>query len=74
MLVKWGTEIADLMGVECFIEASLGGRSLYESCGFKAVPDDRIIIPVPEKWKSRLEMTYFFIERPSRMAPVEDQE
>ncbi|CZR61111.1 uncharacterized protein PAC_11007 [Phialocephala subalpina] len=74
MLVKWGTEIADSMGVECFVEGTLAGRPLYESCGFKAVPDNYLVLPVPEKWKSRPEIKYFFMERPGKVVLVERSE
>ncbi|KAF8867266.1 hypothetical protein BDZ45DRAFT_609538 [Acephala macrosclerotiorum] len=73
MLVKWGTEIADSMGVESFIEGTIIAQPLYESCGFKTAPGDWIVIPVPEKWKERPEIKYFFYERPSKRAWKEDQ-
>ncbi|KUJ20586.1 uncharacterized protein LY89DRAFT_578607 [Mollisia scopiformis] len=63
MLVEWGIKIADSMGVESFIEGTIAAKHLYESCGFKAVPDDWLFVPVAEKWKDRPEIKYFFYER-----------
>lgn len=64
MLVKWGTEIADSLGVESFIDGTAAGKPLYERFGFKA--DDWIVVPVPEKWKDKPEIRYFFYERARR--------
>lgn len=60
MLVKLGTEIADSLRLESFIEGTAAAKPLYESCGFNAVPT---VVPVPEKWKDRPEIRYFFYER-----------
>lgn len=38
-LVKWGTAIADEQGIECYIEASIEGRPLYERLGFRVVKE-----------------------------------
>ncbi|KAI9744830.1 MAG: hypothetical protein M1818_001755 [Claussenomyces sp. TS43310] len=35
LLMKWGTETADEMGLECFVESTEDGRGLYEAHGFK---------------------------------------
>lgn len=35
-LVKWGTELADALGVECYLEASLAGQPLYLANGYIA--------------------------------------
>lgn len=37
MMLKWGTEIADLLGVAGWVEASKDGTILYERHGFKVV-------------------------------------
>lgn len=66
MLVKWGVEIADSMGVESFIEGTIVAKPLYKSCGFRTVPDGWIVIPVPERWKGKPEIKYFFYERASK--------
>lgn len=66
MLVKWGTDIADEMGVESFIEGTITARCLYEKRGFVVSPNEWIHVPVPEKWKSRPEIQYFFYERPAK--------
>jgi hypothetical protein len=58
MLVKWGTDIADSVGAECFIEGTLIARPLYGKNGFVVTPNDWIEVPVPEKWKSRPEIRY----------------
>ncbi|RYP12294.1 hypothetical protein DL765_007405 [Monosporascus sp. GIB2] len=33
-LVRWGTELADELGVECFLNASPAGRPLYVASGY----------------------------------------
>lgn len=52
MLVKWGTDIADAMGFESFIEGTVMARRLYEKNGFSVIQNEWITIPVPDKWKS----------------------
>ncbi|TVY45262.1 hypothetical protein LOCC1_G002909 [Lachnellula occidentalis] len=66
MLVKWGTDIADSMGVDSFIEGTITARPLYEKNGFVVSPNKWIVIPVPDKWKSRPEIKFFFYERPAK--------
>ena len=66
MLVKWGTEIADSMRVECFIEGTALAKRLYESCGFVTVPKEMITIPVPDKFKNKPVIQYYFYERPAK--------
>lgn len=63
MLVQWGCDIADKMGVEAFIEGTLIAQNLYQSCGFRPVPNEYIYVDVPEKWKGRPQVKYFFMER-----------
>jgi GNAT superfamily N-acetyltransferase len=38
-LVKWGTDLADEQGIECYLEASIEGRLLYERLGFRVVKE-----------------------------------
>lgn len=33
-LVKWGTDLADQLGVECYLDASPAGKPLYEANGY----------------------------------------
>ncbi|RYO80937.1 hypothetical protein DL766_007500 [Monosporascus sp. MC13-8B] len=33
-LVKWGTELADELGIECYLNASPAGRPLYAASGY----------------------------------------
>lgn len=37
MLVKWGLDRADALGVEAYHESSIEGRALYERLGYKAI-------------------------------------
>jgi hypothetical protein len=37
MLVKWGTDKADELGLECYLEGSSQGRPLYEKHGYQPV-------------------------------------
>ena len=60
------------MCVEAFIEGTAIARRLYESCGFVATPTDWIFVDVPEKWKHKPEIKYFFFERQPRARAVEN--
>lgn len=71
MLVQWGCDIADKMGVEASIEGTFIARRLYESCGFVVTPTDWIIVNVPDKWKHESQIKYFFFERQPRNKVVE---
>lgn len=37
MLVRWGTERADQLGLESYLEGSRDGKPLYQRCGFQPV-------------------------------------
>ena len=37
MLVQWGCDVADELGLECYLEASDAGRRLYQKKGFTDV-------------------------------------
>lgn len=65
MLVKWGTDIADAMGVTAIIEGSVAAKKLYESHGFVA-SGDWIAVPVDERWRDRPLVGCFFYERPAK--------
>ncbi|TGO90114.1 hypothetical protein BPOR_0078g00040 [Botrytis porri] len=67
LLMQYGTAIADSLGLPAYIEGTVIAKHLYESHGFKAVPDRYIEVDVPEKWKEREErpkIEFFFYERP----------
>jgi GNAT superfamily N-acetyltransferase len=65
MLVKWGTDIADAMGVKAYIEGTIVAKHLYESHGFVA-SEDWITVPVEEKWKEKPVIKYFSYEREAK--------
>ena len=50
LLMDWGCELADKMDLECFVESTEDGRSLYESAGFVVV-DHFYLDPQPENGK-----------------------
>ncbi|KAF7884667.1 uncharacterized protein EAF02_005003 [Botrytis sinoallii] len=67
LLMQYGTTIADSLGLPAYIEGTVIAKHLYESHGFKAVPDRYIEVDVPEKWKERQErpkIEFYFYERP----------
>jgi hypothetical protein len=35
--MKWGTDKADELGIECYVESSPEGKGLYEKFGFRTV-------------------------------------
>jgi hypothetical protein len=72
MLVEWGTQRADEMGVKCFVESSLAGRRLYESCGF--VVKEVVSFEggsVKEEWTAYRPAEYAWMEREVQPVPVE---
>jgi GNAT superfamily N-acetyltransferase len=67
LLVKWGTEKADELGLKCFVEASYLGRPLYEKFGF--VIGEHVLLnggKVREEWKEFGEIGYYWMERELR--------
>ncbi|KAI9644576.1 hypothetical protein NHQ30_006597 [Ciborinia camelliae] len=64
LLMKYGTAIADSLNLPAFIEGTIIAKHLYESHGFRAVPDRYIEVEVPEKWRGRPKIEFFFYERP----------
>lgn len=67
LLVKWGTEKADEMGVRTFVEASYLGRPLYEKFGF--VVGEHVLLDggnVNRKWKEYGQIGYYWMERPEK--------
>ena len=62
MLVKWGTDIADKLGVEAVVEASIPGRALYEHFGFETL--QHVALDFPEKWKGKDKQKFFWMVRP----------
>jgi GNAT superfamily N-acetyltransferase len=64
LLVRWGTQRADELGVKGFVEASYEGRRLYESCGF--VVKEHVLLKggeVKEEWGDYGEVGYNWMER-----------
>lgn len=64
MLVKWGIDIADKLGVETVVEASIQGRGLYEHFGFGSL--QHVFLEFPDKWQSKEKQTFFWMVRPVR--------
>ena len=65
MLVKWGTDLADAMGLRAFVQASRVGKAMYERHGFK----DRegwITVPVSENHQAKPVAGWFDLERPAQ--------
>ncbi|KUJ09113.1 uncharacterized protein LY89DRAFT_690644 [Mollisia scopiformis] len=64
MLVKWGVDKADELGVRGFVEASAKGRRLYESQGFREIEDVKLRGgEVRASWETYGEVEYWFMER-----------
>jgi hypothetical protein len=71
MLVKWGTEIADTMGLKAFVQGSRRGKPLYESHGF-VDSEGWITVPVSEKHKDRPACGWFSLERPAKTSTASE--
>jgi GNAT superfamily N-acetyltransferase len=41
MLIRWATQMADGLGLECYVESSIDGRNLYEREGFVGVKEKK---------------------------------
>lgn len=65
MMVKWGVELADRMGAEATVEATLEGRHLYEQQGF--VMQEYFTLAVVDKWADRPKQRMFFMRRPKQV-------
>lgn len=64
MLLKWGTNLADKARVlPCYLEASVVGRPLYRSMGFKDVETLDID---PRKWGGEGTHHHYVMYRESR--------
>jgi GNAT superfamily N-acetyltransferase len=69
LLVQWGTEKADELGLRTFVEASYSGRPLYEKFGF--VVGEHVLLEggnVKEEWRGYGQIGYYWMERPEREA------
>lgn len=70
MLVEWGTKKADELGMESFVESTLAGKPLYESCGFMTMNKFKLSPSLPEdteelkKLQRDLLFTGYFMWRP----------
>jgi GNAT superfamily N-acetyltransferase len=67
LLVAWGTQQADDLGLKCFVEASYLGRPLYEKFGF--VVGEHVLLQggkVREEWKEYGEIGYYWMDREVR--------
>jgi len=67
MLVKWGTDIADNLGLIAFVQGSRLGKHLYESHGFVDKDNEGWIkVPLAERHKDRPAVGWFNLERPAK--------
>ena len=69
MLVKWGTDIADSLGMKSFVQGSRRGKPLYERHGF-VDKEGWITVPVTERHKDRPECGWFNLERPAKATTI----
>ncbi|KAL8698018.1 MAG: hypothetical protein Q9224_002048 [Gallowayella concinna] len=64
LLVKWGTAVADEMGVPAVLGASKYGIRLYESEGFEVM--HHYVVELPAKWAGRDTQKAVWMVRPPR--------
>ena len=66
MLMKWGTDIADSLGLRAFVQASrLGKEHLYGKFGF-VDKEGWFSVPVSEKHRNKPPIMCFNLERPAK--------
>jgi GNAT superfamily N-acetyltransferase len=66
ILMKWGTDIADSLGLRAFVQASrLGKQHLYEKFGF-VDKEGYFTVPVSEKYRNKPTIGCFNLERPAK--------
>jgi GNAT superfamily N-acetyltransferase len=69
MLMKWGIDIADNLGMKAFVQGSRVGKQLYESHGF-VDSEGWITVPVTERHKNRPAVGWFNLERPAKTSKI----
>lgn len=65
MLMKWGCDIADSLGLSAFVQATHEGQHLYGKFGF-VDKEGWITFPVSEKHKGKPEAGCFNLDRPAK--------
>lgn len=55
--MRWGLLAAETAGLPAYLEASIHGRPLYHSLGFRDIESEEIIIPA-ESWGGDRTMRY----------------
>ncbi len=65
MLMKWGTDIADSLGLKAFVQGSRLGKPLYERYGF-IDKEGWVKVPLSEKHKNRPAVGWFNLDRPAK--------
>lgn len=60
--MEGGVAMADEMGAEMCVEASVVGKYLYEQNGFRVT--ENVEVPVPGKWKGKPKIESIFMRRP----------
>ncbi|KAI9781215.1 MAG: hypothetical protein M1835_004347 [Candelina submexicana] len=63
MLVRWGCEEADKLGLPAYVEASAAGHRLYESCGFE---DREKVVMGKDLIGEYGPFEYTFMQRPAK--------
>ncbi|KAI9707746.1 MAG: hypothetical protein M1836_000708 [Candelina mexicana] len=63
MLVQWGCEEADKLGLPAYVEASAAGHRLYESCGFE---DREKVVMGKDLIGEYGPFQYTFMQRPAK--------
>lgn len=64
MLMQYGVDVADKLGVESVVEASRRGRFLYQNFGFTILED--VTITNPPKQKGQQEQFIYWMHRPAK--------
>lgn len=71
MLVKWGTEVADSLGLKAYVQGSGMGAPMYKRHGFEG---DEHVQANEGKWKDKPETRFFRLERQPKASASKSQD
>ncbi|KAF1994404.1 hypothetical protein P154DRAFT_447721 [Amniculicola lignicola CBS 123094] len=66
MLIKWGTEKADELGLQCYVESNAEAQGVYERHGFTKAREELFLLgKYHESWQGKADRIIIMIREPS---------